>query len=370
LSSDDGWLATLNASEVRGRVLIPFNGDPHFADFDFVNLNRAGQEGGSEQPETNDEESPGTDPMVNLRPTDFPDTNIQVARLSIGGRDMGSWRGELRHEDNNAVIRNLRVEMPEARLDGELSWYYLNGRHRTAFNGQVLTGNILEVLRSWNYAPVLESRTGRFDLDFEWPGTPAYFDFDRLRGRIELRLTDGSILELDEYEGVKLVGLLNFTRILRRLALDFSDLIRDGISYDVIEGELLFDRGFARVGDRLLIDGPATKFRFSGDADLIRDVLDVDMVMTVPLSSTFPLVALLAGVSPQAAAAIYVTERVFNNELERLSSARMHVTGSLEEPELRFYRVFGDGTGISANPSVSERLRNVVPGNPGSPGSP
>jgi uncharacterized protein (TIGR02099 family) len=370
LSSDEGWLATLNARELRGRVLVPFNGDPHFADFDFVNLNRTSQKGDSRQPETDVDDAPDTDPMANLRPTDFPDTNIQIARLSVGGRDMGSWRGELRHQDDNAVIRNLRVEMPEARLDGELIWHYLNGRHRTAFNGQVLTGNILGVLRSWNYAPVLESRTGRFDLDFEWPGTPAFFDFDRLRGRIELRLTDGSILELDEYEGVKLVGLLNFTRILRRLALDFSDLIRDGISYDVIEGELLFDRGFARVGDRLVIDGPATKFRFSGDADLIRDVLDVDMVMTVPLSSTFPLVALLAGVSPQAAAAIYVTERVFNNELERLSSARMHVTGSLEEPELRFYRVFGDGTGISANPSVSERLRNVVPGNPGSPGSP
>ena len=74
--------------------------------------------------------------------------------------------------------------------------------------------------------------------------------------------------------------------------------------------------------------------------------------------------------TPQAAAAIYVTERVFNNELERLSSARMHVTGSLEEPELRFYRVFDNNSGSSLNPSVGDRLRNVVPTNPGSPGSP
>ncbi|WP_028669728.1 YhdP family protein [Saccharospirillum impatiens] len=369
LSSDEGWLATLEARELSGRVLIPFNGDPHFADFDFVNIDRTPQSDSASSSGGADATAE-PDPMAMFRPDDLPDANLQIARLSIDGRDMGSWRAEIRRVGDSAVLQNLRVEMPEARLEGELTWRYLDNEHRTAFKGQIRTGNILSVLQSWDYAPVLESRTGQFDLDFEWPGTPAYFDYKRLRGRIELRLTNGAILELDEYEGVKLVGLLNFTRVLRRLALDFSDLIRDGISYDVIEGELLFDRGFARVGDRLLIDGPSTKFRFSGDADLVRDVLDVDMVMTVPLSSTFPLVALLAGVTPQAAAAIYVTERVFNNELERLSSARMHVTGSLEEPELRFYRVFDINSGSALSPSVGDRLRNVVPTNPGSPGSP
>ena len=84
------------------------------------------------------------------------------------------------------------------------------------------------------------------------------------------------------------------------------------------------------------------------------------MVLTVPLSSTFPLVALLAGVSPQAAAAIYVTERVFNNELERISSARMHITGSFEAPETKFYRVFDNNLGDQA-PTVGDRIKEVVP---------
>jgi uncharacterized protein YhdP len=142
---------------------------------------------------------------------------------------------------------------------------------------------------------------------------------------------------------------------LNRIAFDFSDLLRTGITFDTIIGELLFDRGFARVGEKLVIDGSATKFRFSGDADLLSDELDVDMTLTVPLSSTFPLVALLAGVSPQAAAAIYVTERVFNNQLERLSSARMHITGSFEAPDTRFYRVGSDRLAEPSGQADSER---------------
>jgi len=354
--NSDAWLANVEAQEGRGRILIPHDNEPLFADIAFLSLTTPDS---TEVDETELENE--VDPLRGARPNDVPAMSIQVAQLSIDDRDFGNWRAEVVQGEDEVRAENLVGDMTGARLSGSLVWRYQDAAHRSQFDGAVTTGNINTLLRTWGYAPVLVSENGQFDLDLDWRGSPAFFDFARLRGRIGLQLNNGSILELDEYEGVKLIGLLNFTRVLRRLALDFSDLIRDGITYDVIEGELLFDRGFARVGEKLVIDGPATKFRFSGDADLIRDQLDVDMVMTVPLSSTFPLVALLAGVSPQAAAAIYVTERVFNNELERLSSARMHVTGSLDEPEIRFYRVFDNSSGQQA-PSVGDRLKNVVPG--------
>lgn len=365
----EAWLARFEARETQGRVLIPHAEAPLFVDMSFLALgDRQEPEQAIEEVRSVGEESTGSDPrqdpLVDLRPLDVPSMDIQIAQLSVGDRDLGNWRAEIESDESGLNARNIQAEMPGTRLTGSLSWAFADNRHQSGFEGQVRTGNINNMLREWGYVPVLVSSNGDFDLDLDWRGSPAFFDFRELKGRIGLRLNKGSILELEEYEGVKLIGLLNFTRVLRRLALDFSDLIQDGITYDLIEGELLFDRGFARVGEKLIIDGPAMKFRFTGDADLLRDELDVDMVMTVPLSSTFPLVALLAGVSPQAAAAIYVTERVFNNELERLSSARIHVTGSLNEPKLRFYRVF-DNSGGRQGPSVGDRLKNVVPGGTG-----
>lgn len=342
---DEAWLASLSAEEGAGRLSQPFEpGAPLFVDLEFVALPARDDEAESEQAPPQPEVD--IDPLQAARPEDIPLMNIQIAQLSVGERDLGSWRLEMVPGEDEVEVRNIRAEVPGGNLTGRLVWRYLDNRHRTELNGEVDVGNIQTLLDSWGYAPVLVSDNGHFELDLDWNGSPAFFGYDRLEGRIGLELNDGAILELDEYEGVKLVGLLNFTRVLRRLALDFSDLINDGITFDVVRGELLFDRGFARVGEQLIIDGPATKFSFSGDADLVRDQLDVDMVMTVPLSSTFPLVALLAGVTPQAAAAIYVTERVFNNELERLSSARVHVTGSLDDPELRFYRVFDSSTRV------------------------
>jgi uncharacterized protein YhdP len=285
---------------------------------------------------------------------------LQIKKLIWNEQDMGDWRANVRVEDNILLAQSITGSMPGATLTGELEWRVNDGEHETKFKGVVDSGDVLTVLNEWEYAPVLTSRDGHFEAELYWLGSPAFFDFKRVQGKINLALTKGAILKVEEYEGIKLIGLLNFTRVLQRIALDFSDLLGSGISFDTIEGELLFDRGFARVGEQLVIDGASTNFRFSGDADLLSNVIDIDMVLTVPLSSTFPLVALLAGVSPQAAAAIYVTERVFNNELKKISSARMHITGSFEEPIIKFYRVFDNQIG-SDDQTVKDRIKNVVP---------
>ncbi len=355
LRANDAWLISFSSDEGQAEVSIPHGPEPIFADIQWVALT------------TGTDEIPFADqldPLLKYLPSDVPDLSMQINKLIWNKRDLGNWRAEVRVKDAVMSATDIVGEMTGATLNGELLWSQTQGKHKSRFNGSIRTANLQDVLTTWGYAPVLTTRDGHLDIDTFWQGSPAHFDFKRLQGAIRLEFNQGAILDVPEYEGVKLIGLLNFTRVLNRIALDFSDLLRTGITFDTIAGELLFDRGFARVGEKLVIDGSATKFRFNGDADLLSDELDVDMTLTVPLSSTFPLVALLAGVSPQAAAAIYVTERVFNNQLERLSSARMQITGSFEAPETRFYRV---GAGTVAEPSAgadNTRDRKTTPGAP------
>jgi uncharacterized protein (TIGR02099 family) len=349
--NDDAWLVDFNAEEGQGQVLIPHADEPIFADINWISITSG---------EENIEFKDAVDPLLAYSPDDIPNMQLHINKLIWNKKDLGNWRSEIYTSNGKLEAKNTIGEMSGAIIEGDLAWYIEEGKHQSDFVGSVKVANILDVLTTWQYAPVLTSREGEVEIDTHWQGSPAYFDFKRLQGSIDLKFSKGSILQVEEYEGVKLIGLLNFTRVIQRIALDFSDLLQTGISFDSIEGELLFDRGFARVGEKLVIDGSATKFKFSGDADLLSDELDIDMVLTVPLSSTFPLVALLAGVSPQAAAAIYVTERVFNNELERLSSARMHITGSFEDPVTKFYRVFDNSLG-EQNPTVTDRLKDVVP---------
>lgn len=331
LRNEEGWFVGFTSEEGRGQVLVPHDEQPLFADIEFLSI--------TSEPASKFEDE--EDPLLTYTPLDIPNAIVQVNKLIFNDRDLGSWRGEASHENNHLAIRDLRGNMNGAQLSGELVWQVDDGKHQTQFQGDIELNNVSDVLNTWEYAPVLTSNNGRVTADINWQGSPAFFDFKRIAGEMELTLNSGSILAGDEFEGVKLVGLLNFTQVLRRMSLDFSDLLSDGITFDSIKGHLVFDRGFVRVGEQLDIDGSATRFSFNGGADLLLNELDVDMDLVVPLSTTFPLVALLAGLSPQAAAAIFVTERVFNNQLERLSSARMHVTGAIEAPDVRFYGAIG-----------------------------
>jgi uncharacterized protein (TIGR02099 family) len=327
--NEQGWIAGFSADEGQGQISIPSNGVAMFADFQWLNINT----------DQTSESGLPVDPLESRLPDEIPEMSIQVNNLIWNGKDLGSWRASLRSSNGELVAEDLEGQMDGAELKGELFWRIVNGKHRSQFTGQIAIGNVQNILQTWSQPELLVTRDGEVDFDLSWAGSPAFFNYRSLQGVVDIELKDGAIIDVGELEGVKLVGLLNLSRIIERVALDFSDLLGDGISFDTLDGEILFDRGFARVGKQLVIDGASTTFRFTGDADLLTEQLDVDLNLTVPLSKTFPLVALLAGVSPQAAAAIYVTELALNDELSQISSARMHIIGSFDSPEVLFYKV-------------------------------
>ena len=58
------------------------------------------------------------------------------------------------------------------------------------------------------------------------------------------------------------------------------------------------------------MDGPAAKFQANGTVDFNTEVIDQKMVVTFPVTGTLPIVAVLAGLAPQVAGAIYITEKI------------------------------------------------------------
>ena len=65
------------------------------------------------------------------------------------------------------------------------------------------------------------------------------------------------------------------------------------------------------------------------------------MLVTLPVSSSLPWYAAYLGfVNPLAAGAVLVGERIFRNQIEKFSSAKYKVTGTLQDPKVTFVQVF------------------------------
>ena len=81
--------------------------------------------------------------------------------------------------------------------------------------------------------------------------------------------------------------------------------------------------------------------------------------MTFPIASSLPLVAVLAGLAPTIAGAIYVTEKLIGEELEKFTSASYSVTGTIENPKLTIEQAFDNELEGEKSRSIGNRILDI-----------
>jgi len=187
-------------------------------------------------------------------------------------------------------------------------------------------------------APLVETERGRLDAEWQWPGSPADFELIAMSGDMELEMETGSFVTANaEATGaLRLLSLLNLSGLFRRA--NMNQLFDPGVTFDSAGGSFNFSQGDLRIPD-FSIEGSGGYFSFSSDIDLVAETLDGELVVTLPLVENIPWVAALAGGLP-VAAGTYLISKVFEDQVNQLSSGVYAVSGDLDNPEVAFERVF------------------------------
>ena len=163
--------------------------------------------------------------------------------------------------------------------------------------------------------------------DNRGPAAPAA----RLGGSLQARLVDGTLTEVDPGVG-RLFSLVNLHTLGRRLALDFSDLVEQGLHFDEITGSFVFERGDAFTND-LLIETSAASVNLMGRTGLVDR--DYDQVITVQprVSGALPIAGAVLG-GPAAAAALVLFNELFSDEVNRLARVQYRIRGPWAAPQV------------------------------------
>ena len=160
---------------------------------------------------------------------------------------------------------------------------------------------------------------------------------------------------------LKLFELCKFPSVLPEwhIWLDFSDLYESGVAFDLMKSRLSIEDGLITFVEPLWIDGPSAKFQTRGTVNLVTEELDQQLIVTFPITSSLPLVAVLAGLAPQVAASIYVTEKLIGEELEQFTSARYNVSGTITEPKMKIDQAFNNELEGKESKSFTDRILNI-----------
>ena len=251
-----------------------------------------------------------------------------LALLDIQG-SYGRW-GVAKNKDNQKS--ELLITKNSFGWDSRLKTRIYSGSPEKAFKqiGLDLNSSIGEI---------------EFYPNIKWKGLPWDFEFNRIVGEVGLNIVDITIQNKDtDIEApnnlLRLISIFNVTDTFEKVtSLDFRKLYRSGFSADKVEGNLYVDSKSVKTINPLLFKSGSSEFKWIGavtkDKNGKFNLLDLEVVMTLPLREYLPAYALILG-GPLTAGIVYIAGKAFERNLDKLSSGKWTISGSLENPKTNF----------------------------------
>lgn len=285
---------------------------------------------------------------VNPDPRLLMAADFSVDWLSIAGRDLGSLSFELRPEPSGASFNNIAgkifglqpgIYLTEAPT--EFFWGYDGKTHISKLVGPIGINDIGDLFNVFNLPRVMDSQSGRLDANIAWRAEPWAISKDNLNGDFKINLVDGNFYRTPGGAGtaLKLVGLFNFANWLKRLQLDFSDVVGQNLAYNRLDGTLSFDQSVLSLNEPLKIKMPSGKMSMAGEFDLDFETVDAKLVATLPVATNLPWLVGLSGGLP-AALGVYATSKLVEKQVDRLSSISYNISGYWDDVELAVDKIF------------------------------
>lgn len=340
----DAWRLGLNARQLGGIVRVPDKAQqPVSVKLDYLRFPAPAPVQAAE-PVAGKHSA-----LEQIDPAKIIPVDLSIDHLWRGNEELGSLAMQLRPIDSGLRLDNISGQLRGITIaaNGEqpakLLWTRSDGVHRSELNARLQIDDSAQALQRWQYEPVLTSKRGEINIAVRWSGAPDQFEFTRVDGDIDWRIDDGRFLKASSSAtgALKVVGIFNFANFLKRLKLDFSDVFKDGVSFDEMKGGVAMHEGVLKTVEPVEIKSPSSRFRIAGQIDFNTDQTNMELVATLPVASILPWVAVLAGGLP-AAAGVYVAGNIFQSQVDKFSSAAYDITGPWTDPKVKLRGVFDD----------------------------
>jgi uncharacterized protein YhdP len=296
-----------------------------------------------------------------VNPANLPHLQLSVRNFSVGDKQFGKVKLLMEPQSTGIKITDIDANFLGLRVGGQendtsIEWTENNGQHHTKFQGSLGVNDIGETLKSWGFPAIMDSKKAQFLSQLSWYGRPWEASPVSMKGSVSMHLEDGHFYQ--EPSGatnalIRLVSLFNFDNWIRRLQLDFSDLYEKGMSYNKMDGGLLLDEGEVTFDPVMVVNLPSGDIELEGKANLISEKIDARLLTKLPVSNNLPWMAAAVGGLP-VAAGVFVTSKLFEKQVESLSSISYSIKGSLSDPKIKMEKIFNIDTSGKTAPKSEE----------------
>ena len=266
----------------------------------------------------------------------LPDFRVNIEDLSWGERRIGHFsanaqNGVLAGGGKEWRLNDLKISSSAGTLTARGSWRANRAEDagETALHASMQVSNTGELLTHLGVRNVVHDAPGSLTADLAWKGAPLDFNAATLSGAIQGQTGAGRLLQVEPGAG-RLLSLLSMQHLLRRLALDFNDVLARGFSFDAITTDTTLRQGVMTI-KKAAITGSSANVVASGDIDLVNELMDLRAVVLPSLHAEGPALA-LAVVNPAVSVGTLLAQWLFKDQISGALSTEYAIQGSFDDP--------------------------------------
>lgn len=289
-------------------------------------------------------QSYGSGGLQNSSPEIVGAITMEVERLVYAGEELGQWElntypqpGSLRVNFEPIATNKLRLEPPLDVLEEKPYMLWQDGKTRLHFRAVAEDGSSL--LRILPEGMFNRLKSASMDVSVGWPGSPADFSIHQLDGTVQLELQDTDI-NLSEGGAIgpllTAASVLNIGNLINSLVTQKLHQV-SGTWFRIVRAQTELQPGEINFKELLAMGSSSTIY--SRGMMYLREeespTLNMDVQLLLPVAKALPwYVMALGGLT--AGVGVYLLDFILGKPLSRATTASMHMSGTLADPDIVF----------------------------------
>lgn len=323
------WSGTVQSPLARGSIQVDGSGRGSIkARFDTLGWNALLPGAASRETDT----GPGSALSGALgNAANWPALELSVEHLKRNGRDLGRLSVTGTPLVSGYRLSDVQLDNNDGQVRLQSEWLREAGAWRGRLHFDLTGKDMGQWLSRWGHADLLLQGDGSISADLDWLNASVLPSVADVGGDIAVQGRRGTLLKVNPGVG-RLLGLLNIESVLRRVRLDFKDVLSQGLAFDTVQGSARLNRATLTIASLHLV-GPALDMTVSGDANLRSEALKLNLKVVPSVSGGVAVAG--AMLNPVVGLSLLVLQQVLSNPVGKMLTYTYTIGGTWSKPEVR-----------------------------------
>ena len=245
---------------------------------------------------------------------------------------------EARAVADKLYVDSLSLQKNDLLLTGMAQWDYdaISQSHLSSITMGIKGDNMGEAIAGMGFGDSMQNGKLNFKGGFTWPAPLIAFSVENLVGDARYRIEDGVLNNVEPGGGGKFVGLFSLGALPRRLSLDFSDMVIEGMEFDEITGTYRIEDGILYT-ENTRMDAIAAKIKITGKTDIAKRQHDQTVEVTPKIRQTLPVLGAISAGST-VGWGLLLLQNLFKKAIDDAVEIEYRITGSWDDPQIELIK--------------------------------